>query len=44
MEWIHKDEVRRLLRDTSAARLAQAPKADYAAERRNLLRGIGDGG
>ena len=42
MAWIGRDEVRQVLRDASAARLAQATKDDYTAERRRLKWEVGD--
>ena len=43
MDWINRDEVRRMLRDAASARFSQAPKDDYIRERRHLLRSVGDG-
>jgi hypothetical protein len=42
MDWIHRDEARRMLVDSAATRLAGATSDDYARERRVMLREIGD--
>jgi len=43
MAWINRQDARLLLRDAAAARLAQAPRADYGRERRGILERLGDG-